>query len=169
LVAADIPTIAESQITNLTTDLAAKAPLANPSFTGTVTAVAITTTGNMTAANYVNKLVYTIEGGGAAITTGSKGYNECLTAGTITGWTILADQSGSCVIDVKKASYSGFPTTTSIGGTSKPTLSSAQKNTDSTLSGWGTTSVSAGDVFEFVVSSASTVTRVQVFITIKIS
>lgn len=35
LVAADIPTLAQSKITNLTTDLAAKAPLASPTFTGT--------------------------------------------------------------------------------------------------------------------------------------
>jgi hypothetical protein len=34
LVAGDIPAIAESQVTNLTTDLAAKAPLASPAFTG---------------------------------------------------------------------------------------------------------------------------------------
>lgn len=34
-VAADIPTIAESQVTSLTTDLAAKAPIASPTFTGT--------------------------------------------------------------------------------------------------------------------------------------
>lgn len=37
IVAADIPALAESKITNLTTDLAAKAPLASPTFTGTVT------------------------------------------------------------------------------------------------------------------------------------
>lgn len=37
LSASDIPNIAESQVTNLTTDLAAKAPSASPVFTGTVT------------------------------------------------------------------------------------------------------------------------------------
>lgn len=37
LLAADIPAIAESGVTNLTTDLAAKAPLASPAFTGTPT------------------------------------------------------------------------------------------------------------------------------------
>lgn len=37
LAAGDIPTIAQSQVTNLTTDLAAKAPLESPTFTGTVT------------------------------------------------------------------------------------------------------------------------------------
>jgi hypothetical protein len=37
LSASDIPNIAESQVTNLVSDLAAKAPLASPTFTGTVT------------------------------------------------------------------------------------------------------------------------------------
>ena len=37
--------IAESEVTNLTTDLAAKAPLASPTFTGTVTAPTIDLTG----------------------------------------------------------------------------------------------------------------------------
>lgn len=38
LVAADIPALAESAITNLTTDLNAKAPLASPTFSGPVSA-----------------------------------------------------------------------------------------------------------------------------------
>lgn len=40
--------IAQSKIANLATDLAAKAPLAGPTFTGTVTAADITITGNLT-------------------------------------------------------------------------------------------------------------------------
>lgn len=39
---------AQSDITNLTTDLAAKAPLANPTFTGTVNAANVTITGDLT-------------------------------------------------------------------------------------------------------------------------
>ena len=39
---------AQSDITNLTTDLAAKAPLANPTFTGTVNAANVTLSGNLT-------------------------------------------------------------------------------------------------------------------------
>ena len=38
LIATDIPTITQAQVTNLTTDLAAKAPLASPAFTGNPTA-----------------------------------------------------------------------------------------------------------------------------------
>ena len=39
---------AQSEVTNLTTDLAAKAPLANPTFTGTVTAADVTINGDLT-------------------------------------------------------------------------------------------------------------------------
>lgn len=48
LVAADIPTLAQSKITNLTTDLAAKAPLASPTFTGTPAAPTATVGTNTT-------------------------------------------------------------------------------------------------------------------------
>jgi hypothetical protein len=41
-------TVAQSQVTNLTSDLAAKAPLAGPTFTGTTTTAALTVTGNLT-------------------------------------------------------------------------------------------------------------------------
>lgn len=106
-------------------------------------------------------ITFIIDGGGAAITTSSKGYLEIPFACTITGWTISADQSGSIVVDVKKCTYAGFPTTTSIAGTEKPTLSTAQKNQDLSLTTW-TTAIAAGDILEFVVDSATTVTRVTV-------
>lgn len=43
------PTIAESDVTSLVSDLALKAPLASPTFTGTLNAAAITSTGAITA------------------------------------------------------------------------------------------------------------------------
>lgn len=47
-VAGDIPTIAESQVTNLTSDLAAKAPLASPALTGAPTAPTASAADNST-------------------------------------------------------------------------------------------------------------------------
>jgi hypothetical protein len=106
-----------------------------------------------------------IDGGGSAITTGQKGHLEIPFAMTITGWTILADQSGSIVVDVWKDSYANFPPTVAdtIAGSEKPTLSSVQKNQDLSLTTW-TTSISAGDILAFNVDSASTVTRVTIAI-----
>jgi hypothetical protein len=109
----------------------------------------------------------TIDGGGSAITTGVKGYVQIPYSGTITGWNLFADQTGSIVIDVWKDNYATFPPSVAdtIAGSEKPTLSSVQKNQDLSLSTW-TTSVSAGDIIAFNVDSASTVTRVTLSINI---
>lgn len=106
------------------------------------------------------------DGGGAVISTGNKGFLYCPYAGTITAATLIADQSGSCVIDVWKAAYPTVPTVANtITASAKPTLSSAQVGQDSTLTGW-TTSVSTGDVIGFNVDSASTITRVALTLSI---
>ena len=105
----------------------------------------------------------TIDGGGSAITTGSKGFIYVPYACTISSATLLADQSGSIVIDVKKIAYGSFPSTSSICASAKPTLSSEQNSQDSTLTDW-TTSISAGDVLEFYVDSCTTTTRANLIL-----
>jgi len=85
---------------------------------------------------------------------------------TITGWTIAAPkESGSIVVDVWKDTYANFPPTVAdtIAGSEKPTLSSAQKNQDLTLTSW-TTAITAGDILAFNVDSITTVQRVVVSI-----
>jgi hypothetical protein len=83
---------------------------------------------------------------------------------TIDRWTLTAIQSGSITVDIKKSTYSNFPTTTSITGSATPALSSAQKNQSSTLTGW-TTSLSAGDILQFeVVGSVTSITQVTLSI-----
>ncbi len=106
---------------------------------------------------------FVIDGGGVAITTGSKGCLSVPAAMTITGWEIFGDVSGSIVVDIKRATYANLPTFTAISASAQPTLSSAQKNVDSTVTGW-TTSIADGDYLEFNVASATTVTRVTVVI-----
>lgn len=59
LAAADIPTLAQAKITNLTTDLAAKAPLASPAFTGTPSLPTGTTGVTQTAGNSTTALATT--------------------------------------------------------------------------------------------------------------
>lgn len=105
----------------------------------------------------------TVDGAGSAITTGNKGYVVVPYGGTITGWTLIADQSGSCVIDVWKAAGTIPALSDSITGTEKPTLASQQINSDINLTTW-TSSVSPGDIFAFNVDSASTLTRVNLSI-----
>jgi len=113
-------------------------------------------TGPATAA-----LEFIIDGGGATITTGIKGDLEVPFACTITQSTLLADQSGSIVVDIWKDTYANFPPTDadSITASATPTISSATKAQDSTLTGW-TTSIAAGDTIRFNVDSATTIQRV---------
>lgn len=114
-------------------------------------------------------IAYVIDGGGAVVTTGNKGHVSVPANAIVTGWVITADQVGSAVVDVLRSTYAGFPTGSSIAGTDKPTLSSAQKNSDSTLSGWGNTVLSAGDILQFSVSSCSTCTRLIVTLNVQIT
>ena len=106
---------------------------------------------------------FIIDGMGAVITTGQKGHLEIPFACTINRVTTLADASGSIVVDIWKDTYANFPPTVAdtICASAKPTLSSAQKAQDSTLTGW-TTSISAGDILAYNVDSAATVKRVLI-------
>lgn len=110
-----------------------------------------------------------IDGGGSAITTGIKGDAYVPYACTITAVTMLADQSGSIVVDIWKDTYANFPPTgaDSITASAKPTISSATKSQDTTLTGW-TTSVAAGDILRFNVDSATTVTRLTLALTVTV-
>jgi hypothetical protein len=108
---------------------------------------------------------FVIDGAGATIATGDKGSIEIPFACTITANRLLSDASGSIVVDIKKAAYSGLPPSSSICASAKPTLSSAQKSQDSTLTGW-TTTVAAGDWLLFHVDSASGLTRVTLALTL---
>lgn len=121
----------------------------------------------------IGALGITIDGGGSAITTGVKGYISVPYACTINSATLLADQSGSAVLNVWKTTYSAFDAGSThpvvgdkITSSAPPTISSATKATDSTLTGW-TTSVSAGDILAFNVDSCSTITRLT--LTLKIT
>lgn len=108
---------------------------------------------------------FIIDGGGSAISTGQKGYLEVPFAMTITGWTLVADQSGSIVVDVWKTPYGSFPPSgaNSITGADKPTLSTARSNQNAAVSLWSV-SLAAGDILAYNVDSAATVTRVTLSI-----
>ena len=65
LTASDVPTIAQSQVTNLSTDLSAKAPLASPTFTGTPaapTASAFTNSTQVATTAYTDAAIVQLTG-----------------------------------------------------------------------------------------------------------
>lgn len=113
-------------------------------------------------------LNFTIDGGGSVITSGQKGTIVVDFAGTIQEVTMLADQSGSIVVELQKVSFSTYAppthpaTADKINSSTPPTISSATKSQDATLSGW-TTSISAGDIIGYnVTGTPSGITRVNI-------
>ena len=109
----------------------------------------------------VGTVTFIIDGGGATITTGVKGYLTIPFACTINEWTLLADQSGSVVVDIWKDTYANYPplVADTITASAKPTITTATKGQSSTLTGW-TTTIAAGDVLAFNVDSITTCQRV---------
>jgi hypothetical protein len=102
------------------------------------------------------------------ITTGVKGYVEVPFACTIIAARLLGDASGSIVIDIWKDIYANLPPTVAdtITASAKPTLSSAQKSQDTTLTGW-TTAIAAGDWLGFNVDSITTLKQVTLSLTLR--
>lgn len=109
---------------------------------------------------------FVLDGGGTVIAAGNKAVLQAPFSGTITSWSFVGIESGSIVANVKKATYSAWPTLTEIDGSEKPTITTAYKNTSSTLSGW-TTTVNKGDWIVVTVESCSTITHATLALRIR--
>jgi hypothetical protein len=86
----------------------------------------------------------------------------------ITAAEIIGDASGSAVVDIKKGTPSSnttMPTRSSICASAKPTLSSAQRKRDTTLTGW-TTALLAGDILEWNLDSVTTCKMITLELTV---
>jgi hypothetical protein len=91
----------------------------------------------------------------ALASTGFQGTQSVPYSGTIVEWILLAD-GASCTAQItpSKASLSAFPTFTSIVASAPPVITSSQKATNTSLTGW-TTAVNSDDVFSFNLDSYS--------------
>lgn len=118
--------------------------------------------------NFTTAIIFEKDNNGNVLSTGILGDCQVPFACTITGATMLVDQTGSAVVDVWKDTYANYPPTDadSITASAPPTISAGTKTTDTTLTGW-TTSISAGDTLRFNLDSVSAVTRVTVIIQVK--
>lgn len=126
--------------------------------------VSKTETGNIA----VGTIGLVLDGGGSTITTGYKSFTTAAFSGEILSYTVLADRTGSIVIDVWKDTYANYPLTSgnSICATNKVTLATGIKNTDSTLTSWIKT-FSVGDNFGFNVDSVSGVQKISLTLRVK--
>lgn len=98
--------------------------------------------------------------GSAVVASGIVGYVEIPYDFTLTSATLVGDQSGSMVVDLWKDVYASFPPTDadSITASTPPTLSSAQKVQNTTLSGWDV-DFDKGEWLAVNVDSCTTITQ----------
>ena len=109
-----------------------------------------------------------IDGAGSVISAGVKGYLKIPYDCTITSSEIVANQTGSIIIDIWRDTYANFPPTDadSITASATPTLSSDQKSQDLTLTNWAT-SLTGGHYLAFNVDSATTVTQATLTLNVR--
>jgi hypothetical protein len=115
-------------------------------------------------------IIFIKDSGNSAVVldTGIMGDLQIDFACTITGVSMLGDQSGSAVVDIWKDTYANYPPTDadSITASAPPTISGTTKSTDTTLTGW-TTSISAGDTLRFNLDSVTSFTRLTIKLKVK--
>lgn len=105
------------------------------------------------------------DGDGSALVTGMTGDVVVPFNCTITDYTIIADQAGDIAFDLMASSFASAPPTTSIVASAPPALSNAAKVRDTSLTGWST-DLAAGDILRATITSASTVQRATLSLTL---
>ena len=112
---------------------------------------------------------FPIDGAGFVLTTGIKYRVFIAQDCTIQQATLGADQSGSVVIDIWVDTHANFPPTDadSITASAPPTLTSAIKSQDGTLTGW-TTSITGGSWLFLNIDSITTCTFVNLALKISL-
>jgi len=110
-------------------------------------------------------LIFIIDGGGAEIAVGEHGHLRIPFKCEIVKATLLADQTGSIVIDIWKDTYANFPPTVAdtITAAAKPTIAAGVKDEDETLTDW-TKTINAGDILAFNVDSVTDIKRVMILL-----
>jgi hypothetical protein len=101
-----------------------------------------------------------VDGQGAAILPGVKADIPINWAGTISGWKLVGDQTGSCVVDILKGDPVHAVPYASIVGGSGPSMTTVEAAEGGTV-GWAT-DIEPGDILRFQVVSISSIRRLTV-------
>ncbi len=121
----------------------------------------IKNTGSIQQAGWVNRdynIQFFLGDGANVISTGSVsagyGYVDVPYDSIIESWSVVADATGSVVVDILKSIYAGFPPSSPLAGLGQPVLSNKRTNTGNAT---GTVSVLKTDQLLLSVSSVSTI------------
>ena len=119
-----------------------------------------------TTADLTRTVNYVVDSGSHDMLAGNKGNITIDVTGIIESFTILSDQQGDLILNIKKSNYTDFPTYTSILP-SNLSLSNTQKYRDDNLVGWDKT-ITAGDILSFDVVSVTDIRRFLISLKLKL-
>lgn len=108
----------------------------------------------------------TFDGQGSVVLVGTKAYIRVPQAGTISGWSIVAEgTSPTCTIDIwKVGTGTTLPTVSNtITASAKPALSMGNAVVSTTLTGWATT-VTADDLLCVTIDACTAATKIHFLI-----
>ena len=159
-----VVTLSSSDIQGLSAAVVAYTPASNSpiqSVFGRTGAVVLSSSDVSTALGYVpatnsvakGSINFIMDGSGSAIAPGSKGYVQVPNNFIVQQWSITSDVTSTVSLDVKKATYSGLPTTASIVASDAPSITSGTKNSNTNVTTW--TNISANDYLEFYLNTNS--------------
>ncbi len=84
----------------------------------------------------------------------------------IAGYVVLAQSdtnTGTCTLNIYHSSYGGYPPSSSICASNKPTITSGVKTQDTTLTGWSTT-LAAGDTLLVELEASTLFKAISIFL-----
>jgi len=113
--------------------------------------------------------VFIVDGGGAAIGTGIKGWIEAPFYGTIKSCRLFADQAGDITVDIWKDTYDNYPPVTPSDIVTPPagiSITGALKAQFTDLSGWTQRNFNKGDIFAFNISLCNTIQKLTISLTV---
>jgi hypothetical protein len=120
-----------------------------------------------TTADLTRTINYVIDSGSFTMLPGNKGSVTLDVSGIIESLTILSDQEGDLILDIKKSNYTNFPNFNSIVGGVFPKLENSRKTRDNDLNTWDTTLV-AGDILTFDVIAVNNINRFLISLKLKL-
>lgn len=120
-----------------------------------------------TTADLTRTINYVVDSGSFSMVSGNKGSVTIDVSGVLESLTILSDQQGDLTLDIKKSTYSTFPTFTSIVGGVYPQMTNARKVKDDVLNNWDT-SIVAGNILTFDVIAVNNINRFLISLKLKL-
>ncbi len=107
-------------------------------------------------------VTFDVDGVGIVLSTGTKNPFKTKYGGTLVGWTMMCNPSGSVTADIfRAANGAGLPVTSIVGAGTKPSISSNVENSSTSFTSWTSTTINANDNLAISLSGITTAQYVE--------